>query len=83
MSKIVQCDYKDCTEVEKKGVWWDVDAGWSIESFRNGDSVDSFVLCSKHTKKWETEFFDDNIHLSLEQFKQWLNGQEPTPIADA
>lgn len=83
MSKIVQCDYKDCTEVEKKEVWWDVDAGWSIESFRNGNSVDSFVLCSKHTEKWEIEFFDDNIHLSLEQFKQWLNGQEPTPIADA
>jgi hypothetical protein len=26
---------------------------------------------------------DDDVHLSLEQFKQWVNGEEPTPIADA
>jgi hypothetical protein len=83
MSNMVQCNYKGCTETEKKGVWLDEDAGWSIESYRNGDSVESFVLCSTHTRQFDIEYFDENVHLSLEQFKQWLNGEEPKPIADA
>jgi hypothetical protein len=82
MTNMVQCDYKGCTETEKSGVWFDKDAGWSLIAYGN----EHFVLCSKHTEKFRAEWpeeDEDDVHLALAQFKEWLNGEEPTPMADA
>jgi hypothetical protein len=77
------CDYKGCTETHRQSFFMP-DEGWSFHSY--GREGDGFLLCPRHSYQFDTEWPSEeggDVELSLEQFKQWLNGEEPTPLADS
>jgi hypothetical protein len=77
MPQLTPCNYKGCTETHRRSFFLP-EEGWSYRTY----GEEHFMLCPKHAYEFETEWPEDDFDLNLEQFKQWLNGEEPTPLED-
>jgi hypothetical protein len=75
---LTNCDYKGCTETHRRSFFMP-DEGWSHHTY----GKENFLVCPRHSYQFDTEWPEDDVHLNLEQFKEWLNGQEPTPLDDS